>query len=210
MANTSRFPCHAAVVGDVDADARSGWHGTKDALDVDAVDGSRNGNRLTDDELRGLARGANIIVRPVAVGVNLTKALAAVIGPGPVAGEHDLVIVCIDHAVVATTGHQAFALAGEKAVGHGEVVVDALVVRVHVVDVVHDVGHADGQTRTVVVVIRGGRHEPGTGDDRWRGRIDFLQVVVLSRGIVHTDVHLTGVVVKVNARDVIGIIVIVG
>ena len=52
-------------------------------------------------------------------------------------------VVGVNDAVVATAGHQALALTGEQAAGHREVVVDALVVGLHVVDVVHDVGHAD-------------------------------------------------------------------
>ena len=80
----------------------------------------------------------------ITVGVDLAKTLVAIAGARPVAREHDLVVVGVDDAVVATARHQALALAREQAAGHGEVVVDALVVGLHVVDVVHDVGHADG------------------------------------------------------------------
>ena len=80
----------------------------------------------------------------IAVGVNLAKTLVAIAGARPVTREHDLVVVGVNDTVVATAGHQALALTREKAAGHGEVVVDALVIGLHVVDVVHDVGHADG------------------------------------------------------------------
>ena len=76
-------------------------------------------------------------------------------------------VVGINHAVVPTARHDSLALTCQQTAGHGVVVVGALVVRVHVVDVVHDVGHAHGKARTVVVVVGGGRHQPRSGDDRW-------------------------------------------
>ena len=118
-------------------------------------------------------------------------------------------VICIDHAVVASPGHRALTLAGEQAIRHGEVIVLALVIRVHVVNVVHHVGHADGESGAVVVVVRGGRHEPGSSDHGRRTRIDFLQVVVLGRCIVHSDVHFAGIVVEINASDIVWIVVIV-
>ena len=125
------------------------------------------------------------------------------------AGEHHLVVIGINHAVVASTGHRTLTLAGKQTIGHREMVVLAFVVRVHVVNVVHHVGHAHGESRAVVVIVRGGGHEPGSSDDGRRTRIDFLQVVVLSRGIVDSDVHLAGIVVEINARDIVWIVVIV-
>ena len=145
----------------------------------------------------------------VAVSVDLANALVAVAGARPVTGEHDLVIVGINQPIVTATGHDTLTLAGEQAAGHGVVEVLAFVVRVHVVNVVHDVGHANGQPCSVVVIVRGGSHEPRAGDDSWRRGVDLLEVVILGRGIVHTDVHLAGVVVKINARDVVWILVVV-
>ena len=145
----------------------------------------------------------------VTVGVNLSEALAAIAGARPVAREHDLVIIGIHHAVVAAAGHEALTLTGEQPAGHGVMMVYALVVGLHVVDVVHDIGHADGQPSAMVVVVARGGHQPGTGDHRGGGGVHFLEVVVLGRSIVHADVHLSGVVVKVNAGDVVGVVVIV-
>ena len=145
----------------------------------------------------------------VAVGVDFANALVAVAGARPVTGKHDLVVVGIDQPVVAATGHDALTLTGEQAAGHGVVEMLALVVRVHVVNVVHDVGHADGQPCSMVVIIRGGGHEPRAGDDGWRGGVDLLEVVVPGRSIVYADVHLARVVIKINARDVVWILVVV-
>ena len=81
------------------------------------------------------------------------------------AGKHHLVVIGVDHAVMPSSGHCTLTLAGEQTTGHGVMVMLALVVRVHVVNVVHHVGHANGQSGAVVVIIRGGGHEPGPGDD---------------------------------------------
>ena len=105
------------------------------------------------------------MVSAIAVDVNLANALRAVIGAGPVTRKQHLVFLGVGHPVVATAGHGALALRNEKAAGHGVVVVDAFVIRVHVVNVVHDVGHADGQPCPVVVVVRGGGHQPRARDD---------------------------------------------
>ena len=210
LTHASSLPGDAAIVGDIHADAGARREGAENTVHINGVDSAGNRRRLTHDHLRGHRGGAHVEVSAVAVGVDLARALVAVAGARPVAREHDLVVVGVNDAVVAATRHHALALAGKQTAGHGVVEVLALVVRVHVVDVVHDVGHADGKTCPMVVVIRRGGHEPCPGDHGWRRGIDLLQVVVLGGGVVHADVHLAGVVVEVNPRDVVGVLVVVG
>ena len=119
-------------------------------------------------------------------------------------------VVRVNHAVVATTWHRSLALAREQTVVHREVIMDAFVVGVHVVDVVDHVRHVDRQTRAVVVVIRGGCHQPRACDDGRRTRVDLFEVVVLRRRVVNADVHLARVVVKINPCHVIWVAVAVG
>ena len=210
LPDAAGFPRRTAVVGDVQANAGAGGEGAEDTVNVDGVDGSWDGRGLTDDHLGGERGRAHVVVGAVAVGVDLPQALIAVAGAGPMAREHDFVVVGVDHPVVAATGHHPLALTRQKAAGHREVIVGALVVRVHVVDVVHDVGHADRQARSVVVVVRRGRHQPGSGDHGGGGRVHLLEVVILRRSVVNGHVHLAGGVIKVNARDVVWILVVVG
>ena len=90
---------------------------------------------------------------PITVGMDLAGTLGAVRGRGVVARELNLVVVGVNQSVVAATGHRSFALRDEQTALGRVVVVDALVGALPVVDVVHHVGHADGQSSPVVLRI---------------------------------------------------------
>ena len=137
-------------------------------------------------------------MRAITVTVHLSGPLGTIIRSGPVARKEDLVVVGINDTVMASAGHRALTLRNQEPALHGVVVVDALVIGVVVVNVVHDAGHAHGESCTVVVVITGRGHQPCTqGRGRQRG-VNLLQVVVLRDSFVDADVHFSGVVINVN------------
>ena len=110
---------------------------------------------MADDHLTGQARAAYIEMCPVSVGMDLPQPLCAVRRAGVVAGEEDLVVVRVNDAVMATAGHGSLALRHQQATLQRVVVVDALVVGLPIVDVVHHRRHADRETSPIVVVVRG-------------------------------------------------------
>ena len=119
---------------------------------------------MTDDHLTRQAGGSYVKVGAAAVRMDLSQTLCTVRRAGVVAREVHLVVVRVDDAVVATAGHGSLTLRHQQAALQGVVVVDALVVGLPVVDVVHHRRHADGETRAVVVVVGGRGHQPSLVD----------------------------------------------